>query len=359
MTSKTEILNKLWKAPASVIDQFNLVYTTDAQLKICRSKNGKKFLYTSNDKNIEDTTIIERIKSLGIPPAWQKVKISILDNGHLQAVGRDLKKRKQYRYHPDWNRIRNQTKFYRMNLFGQKLSSIRVQVEKDLNRTSWDKQKILALVVKLMDETHIRIGNEQYAKRNKTYGLATMRKKHVEVYRDKIKFHFIGKRGKEHQVTLRNKKLTALVNRCEEIPGWELFHYFDNKGNKQTIDSGMVNSYIQQLSGESFTAKDFRTWAASLVFYENLRDCGYTINENQQHKNIIESYKSAAKALGNTPNVCKKYYVHPHIVDSYKEESSTYFFEEKLPYNKEDELSTTEVFLLKLLDDYQPNFLNS
>lgn len=196
-----------------------------------------------NCKPYSKSNDLQRIESLVIPPAWEDVQISILANGHLQATGRDAKARKQYRYHAIWNKIKNQTKFFKMTEFGQALPKIRSQVEKDIILKTWTKKKVLALVIKLMEETHIRIGNRYYAKKNKTYGLTTLRNKHVHLYKNKLQFQFVGKKGKEHKITLRNKKLIQLVIKCEEIPGWELFQFYDENGEKHHVDSTMINEY--------------------------------------------------------------------------------------------------------------------
>ncbi|WP_313791442.1 DNA topoisomerase IB [Lacinutrix neustonica] len=266
--------------------------------------------------------------------------------------------RKQYRYHPVWNKIRNQTKFYRMRFFGKFLPLIREQLDRDLQQKGWSKNKTLALVIKLMEETHIRIGNEQYAKRNKTYGLSTLRTRHVHIEKDKIKFEFTGKKGKKHTIGVRNKALRHLVNKCLEIPGWELFQYFDEKGDKQGIDSAMVNDYLYAVCNEHFTAKDFRTWAASVVFPDTLYDLKPTEDEKQKDKNILQCYDAAAKALGNTRNVCRKYYVHPVLSKSYKNGSIDKAFQIiNRSENPEQNFSNTEHALLFLLEQFKPDFV--
>jgi len=350
-------ISQLWKAPETSIEKLDLIYTSDADLKISRKRKQKSFVYEFNGKPVRDKAVVKRINSLVIPPAWEKVCISYLKNSHLQATGRDAKSRKQYRYHPIWNKIRNQTKFYRMQFFGELLPLIRAQVDIDLNQEGWPRTKTLALVVKLMEETHIRIGNEQYAKRNKTYGLSTLRKKHLKVSKDKIKFEFVGKKGKEHVVSLRNKKLRHLINKCQDLPGWELFKYLDQEGNKQTINSTMVNDYLFDLCNQHFTAKDFRTWAASVVFLESLYELGLETDEKIKNKNVLTSFDAAAKALGNTRNVCKKYYVHPLIADCYNDESISEAFK-IIDTNAQDnsELSSTEKALLFIVEKFKPDF---
>ncbi|WP_282086262.1 DNA topoisomerase IB [Aquimarina algiphila] len=362
---KTDFTNpkfftQIIKEPKMVIDQLDLVYVNDKKLTITRSKHKKGFRYLLNGIQISTKKDLDRIKSLVIPPAWNHVKIAAIDNGHLQAVGRDLKNRKQYRYHPLWNKIRNQTKFYKMTAFGKQLPKIRKQVDQDLEQEGWQKTKVLALIIRLMEETHIRIGNEQYAKRNKTYGLSTMRTRHVNIEKDKLKFEFVGKKGKKHSVTLRNKKLIRLVNRCEEIPGWELFQYYDERGEKHSIESSMVNEYLHNISGDLFTAKDFRTWAATTVFFETLMDLGVSTIEKEKQKNILKAYDVAATSLGNTRNVCRKYYVHPFVVSSYQDSSIKKVFDK---IDNSDQLGNyfthSEHAISKLLENYTPTFLKN
>ncbi|MHA7056953.1 DNA topoisomerase IB [Aquimarina sp. M1] len=351
-------IKQLIKTPEKVIDKLDLVYLNDDKLTIYRHKKGNKFIYKLNGEVLSAKHDIDRIKKLVIPPAWENVRIAALDNGHLQAIGRDLKKRKQYRYHPLWKTVRNQTKFYKMYDFGKQLPKIRKKVDQDLEQNGWPQNKVLALIIRLMEETHIRIGNEQYAKRNKTYGLSTMRTRHVNIQKDKIKFSFVGKRGKKHAVTLRNKKLIHLVNRCEEIPGWELFQYYDDKGIKNAIESSMVNNYLHEIGGELFTAKDFRTWGATTIAFEKLMELGIAKNERKLHKNVLAAYDAAAQSLGNTRNVCRKYYVHPAIISHYTDGSLQQYFE-KVDKNPDttEYFSSTEHIILALLKNYTPEFL--
>ncbi len=355
-----KFIRKLIMTPEKVIDKLDLVYVNDDKLTIYRHKKDKGFIYKLNGEVLSNGHDIERIKNLVIPPAWENVRIAALDNGHLQAIGRDLKNRKQYRYHPLWQTIRNQTKFYKMYDFGKQLPKIRKQVDKDLEQIGWPKSKVLALIIRLMEETHIRIGNEQYAKRNKTYGLSTMRTRHLHIEKDKIKFQFVGKKGKKHSITLRNKKLMRLVNRCEEIPGWELFQYYDKQGEKHSIESGMVNKYLHNISGDLFTAKDFRTWSATTIFFEKLMELGISNNKKEIHKNILNAYDAAAEGLGNTRNVCRKYYVHPAIISGYKDGSIEKVFNRIDTSNQSaDYFTNTESAILKLLSDYTPTFLKN
>jgi len=357
--TKTKIdvnfIKQLLIEPEKAIEPLNLVYVNNEALSISRIKKQENFEYTSNGNKISEKHELERIKSLVIPPAWEGVKITHLTNGHLQATGRDVKRRKQYRYHPKWIELRSQTKFYKMISFGKVLPKIRKRVDLDLEQKGWPKSKVAALIVRLMEETHIRIGNEQYAKRNQTYGLTTLRTKHLSAYQDKLRFEFIGKKGKEHKITLRNKKLIHLVNRIEELPGWELFQFYDKDGNKQSVTSTMINNYLHALSGSIFSAKDFRTWSASIMFFENLKNMEKPASEKQTHKNILNAFDDTAKALGNTRNVCRKSYVHPFIAEAYENNELTPYFDraDKLK-QKDGGLSPSEIAMLDLIKLYKP-----
>ncbi len=355
MTISPNEVDTLIKNPDEAVELANLVHVSEDHLSIQRKRVGRGFTYLRNGEKISDEAIIERIKKLVIPPAWKEVRISHLKNGHLQVVGRDEKGRKQYMYHPHWRKIRNQTKFFKMAAFGKMLPRIRKKVDKDLDLPDMSQRKVLALVIRLMEETHIRIGNDYYARKNKTYGLSTFRSRHVKTYKNKVEFEFVGKRGKEHSVSVKNRKLTKLVNQCEDIPGWELFKFFDENGQKQSIDSGMVNEYIQQISGEIFSAKDFRTWSATKIFFETLHEIGYTADEKENKKNILNAYDAAASGLGNTRAVCRSYYVHPKVVESYENGDIVPYFKKVKADEKKDytSLSVTEKVILKLIQEYE------
>ena len=350
-------LIQLLRTPEKIINQFNLVYVKDKDFPILRKKWGRGFTYSFNGIRLKDKNELKRIKSLVIPPMWDDVKITDLEEGHLQAMGRDAKRRKQYRYHPRWTKIRNQTKFYKMTAFGNQLPVIRKQVDADLDQKGWPKTKVIALVIRLMEETHIRIGNEQYAKRNQTYGLSTLRKRHVEVNKSHLKFEFIGKKGKEHSITIRNKKLIRLVSRCEEIPGWELFKYYDEDGVKQSIDSSMINDYLHAICGAFFSAKDFRTWAASVLFFEKLMEMKQPETKKERQKNILLGFDAAAKELGNTRNVCRKYYVHPMLVTLYEEGSLHQYFQDvKQATQQATYFTKSESVILNVIANFNPQF---
>lgn len=355
--AKTEkLMNQLIKTPHLVIEKLDLVYVNNQRLPIERCEGEDGFVYKKNGRCIKQKSELKRFSSLVLPPAWVNVQISDLPNGHLQAVGLDDKNRKQYRYHPKWNLIRNQTKFYKIAEFGTKLPSIRKKVDEDLEQKEWSKEKVIALVIRLMEETHIRIGNEKYAKDNKSYGLSTLRKRHININKNTLRFEFVGKKGKKHTITTRNKQLVKLVSRCEEIPGWEVFKYYDKNGERKVLDSHMVNEYLHEISGEYFSAKDFRTWAASIVFFESLMEIGTTTDEKEIKKNLLSAFDTTAEALGNTRNVCRNYYVHPLLVSTYEDGSIEHYFDraKKCRSNKEH-FSHSEIAFSELIQNYQIN----
>lgn len=358
MTITTKDSLGLIKNPEQAAEYANLFYVTEAQLSISRHPHGRGFYYKLKDDKITDKSAIKRFKALVIPPAWRDVKITHLDNGHLQVVGLDDKNRKQYRYHTRWSEIRNKTKFYKMSAFGAALSKMREQISIDLKLKKMTKRKCLALVLTLMEETHIRVGNKYYARKNKSYGLSTMRTKHIKVYKNNVRFKFIGKKGKPNEVRVKSKKLRKLIMQCEEIPGWELFQYYDEEGNHHVIDSGMLNNYIQELSDDFFSAKDFRTWAGSKIFFETLVDLGIAHKKKHKEKNILKAYDAAAKGLNNTRTVCKTSYVHPIIAESYRNQSIRPYFETIGKSKNNTLLSDTELSMLKLLNTYEINISN-
>lgn len=350
-----EFVTQLLTEPEEAIESLQLVYVNRDDLPISRVGKRDDFRFLWNQKPVDDRKLLKRIENLVIPPAWEKVRITHLPNGHLQAIGRDAKNRKQYRYHRKWTEIRNRTKFYKMLSFGSQLPKIRKRVDQDLMQEGWPKSKVAALVIRLMEETHIRIGNEQYAKRNKTYGLTTLRTRHVHTFKDNIRFEFVGKRGKQHNITLRNRKLIRLVNQMEEIPGWELFQFYDRHNKKQAIDSTVINAYLHNISGSLFSAKDFRTWAATLIFFEHLKGFPNCTSPQQKHKNILAAYDVTAKALGNTRNVCRRSYVHPIIPRSYEDGSILpYFHRAENPEEETEYFSNSEMAIMQLIVHFQP-----
>ena len=352
MKLKPKQAAKIASTPRKTAEAADLVYVYEDQLTILRKRQGRGFTYFENAKKICDRKEINRFKSLVIPPAWVEVRICPFKNGHLQALGKDEKGRTQYRYHSLWNQIRSSTKFFRMLAFGEVLPAIRKQVKKDLKNKVMHKEKCIALVIRLMEETHIRIGNAYYAKRNSSYGLSTLRRKHVKHEASGLTFNFTGKKGIKQSVALEDKKLQKLVIQCEEIPGWELFQYYDEEGEHHSIDSGMVNSYIQRVSGGNFTAKDFRTWSASKIFLKTLLSFDKTDIQKEKEKNITEACRISAQELGNTQSVCKNYYIHPALISKYNKGEITEESSHRKTIRKIKGLDDTENYLMDLISNY-------
>jgi len=307
--------------PAESARFAGLRYVTDAKPGIRRHRRGKGFYYTQpGGARLSDAETLTRIKSLVIPPAWQQVWISPIPNGHLQATGRDARGRKQSRYHPKWRQVRDETKYHRMLLFGDALPSIRAQVEHDLTLPEMPRAKVLATIVRLLETTFIRIGNEEYAKTNHSYGLTTLRNRHVKVTGATLHFTFDGKSGVKHAIDLSDRRLAHIIRKCLDIPGYELFQYLDSEGQRHSIEASDVNDYLRALTpGDdlSFTAKDFRTWAGSVLTCTLLRELEPFASETEAKHNVVQAIKSVAKRLGNTPSVCRKCYIHPAVLDSY------------------------------------------
>ena len=295
-----------------------LRYVTDARPGIRRIRAGRGFRYVDPaGKTIKDLETLRRIRSLVIPPAWVGVWICPTPNGHLQATGRDARGRKQSRYHPKWREVRDETKYERMVLFAQALPVIRARVKEDLAKQGLPREKVLATIVSLMEQTHIRVGNEEYAKENGSYGLTTLRNKHVDVQGSKVTFSFQGKSKVHHTVSLQDRRLARIVKQCSDLPGYELFQYVDEDGARHSIDSSDVNEYLREITGQHFTAKDFRTWAGTVLACDLLRELGPFESATQAKKNVVEAIKKVAAKLGNTPAVCRKCYVHPAVLEAY------------------------------------------
>jgi DNA topoisomerase I len=304
--------------PAESAKEAGLRYVSDAESGILRKKRGKGFSYVGADgKTLRDAKAIARIKALVIPPAWKEVWICPISNGHLQATGRDARGRKQSRYHPRWREVRDETKYERMLTFGAALPTIREKVEHDLGMPGLPRQKIMATIVRLMEATLIRVGNEEYARENHSYGLTTMRDHHARVNGSTVTFKFKGKSGKRHAIDVDDRRLAKIVRRCQDIPGYELFQYVDDEGMRRSIDSADVNDYLREISNQDFTAKDFRTWAGSVLAYAILRELDPCESATEAKKNVVAMIKDVAERLGNTPSVCRKCYVHPTLLDCY------------------------------------------
>lgn len=330
----------------------DLIYVNDKQPGITRLKKGKKFIYLYDNQPLKEKAEVERIRKLAIPPAWTHVWICPKANGHIQATGLDLRGRKQYRYHTLWNTLRNETKFHRLYEFGKILPSIRLQLEEDLMKKELNENKVLATVVSLMERTYIRVGNDDYEKLYGSYGLTTLKDKHVKIEGDKVYFSFRGKKGIEHKITLKNKRLAKMIKQCRDIPGKELFQYYDAGGNRKSVDSGMVNHYIKEASGGDFTAKDFRTWAGTLNSIRAFKSIGESESETDCKKKIVAALDEVSKLLGNTRTVCKKYYVHPGIIKLYEEKNLLKYLNELDKIEQPDELTGLtgeEKTLMKIL----------
>lgn len=331
----------------------DLIYSIDSKPGFSQKNRGKIFVFLDGTKIIKDDKIIERIVKLKIPPAWRNVWICNKANGHLQATGLDLLNRKQYRYHSLWNTIRKQTKFYRLLEFGLLIPVIRKKVEIDLSLKGFPQEKILAAVVSLMERTNIRVGNIFYEKLYGSFGLTTLKNQQVIVKGAQIRFSFKGKKGVQHNITLTSKKLSRIIKRCKDIPGKELFEFYDDAGKIHCIDSGMVNNYISNITGGEFTAKDFRTWAGTISALTAFNELGNFKTVKEMNQNINKAIEMAAKNLGNTPTVCKNHYVHPIIVELYKENKlEKYLKEIKLTesVDGQKELIPMEKALLKILN---------
>lgn len=303
--------------PVQSAKDAGLRYVSDTQPGIRRIRHGKGFSYRDPEgKPVRDKETLARIKSLVIPPAWKDVWICPNPKGHLQATGRDARGRKQSRYHPRWREIRDETKYERMIAFAAALPAVREQVERDLALPDMPRRKVLATVVRLMETTYIRVGNEEYAKENHSFGLTTMRNRHVSVDGSTVTFRFQGKSGVKHTVDLTDRRLARIIRRCQDIPGYELFQYEDSEGH-HSIDSADVNDYLREISGQEFTAKDFRTWAGTVLACAALREFEAFTSDTQARKNVVEAINAVAARLGNTRAVCRKCYVHPAVLDSY------------------------------------------
>ena len=295
-----------------------LRYVTDASPGIRRRRRGRGFVYTRPDGvPLRDPAEIERIRKLVIPPRWTDVWICPSPAGHLQVTARDARGRKQYRYHTRYRAIRDETKFGRMIEFSEILPAIRERVERDISLTTLSREKVLATVVWLLEKTLIRVGSDEYARDNGSFGLTTLRRRHVEVNGATLRFEFRGKSGVPHSVALTDRRIARVVQRCQELPGQELFQYLDSDGGRQSVDAGDINQYLREIAGRQVTAKDFRTWAGTMLAASALRDIGSFSSEKEANANIVRAIDQVAKQLGNTRAVCRKYYVHPALLEAY------------------------------------------
>lgn len=305
--------------PVESAQAAGLRYVSDTSPGIRRRRAGRGFSYTGPDgRTVRDRATLDRIRALAIPPAYTEVWICPLANGHLQATGRDARGRKQYRYHPRWRAVRDETKFGRMLAFSEALPVIRAGVERDLALQGLPRAKVLATVVRLLESTGIRVGNDEYARTNRSFGLTTLRSHHVEVSGATLRFEFRGKSGKTHRVALSDRRVARIVARCQALPGAELFQYEDDAGTRQTIGSADVNDYLRKLTGEEFTAKDFRTWAGTLHAVAALEELGLPATPQAARSAFLQAVDRVAERLNNTRAVCRKYYVHPAVLETYE-----------------------------------------
>ncbi|MDB5260740.1 MAG: topoisomerase [Adhaeribacter sp.] len=342
--------------PAGAAAMAGLRYLPDTRKGLTRVPQDQSFVYyDQKESEITDEKTLERIKKLMIPPAWTDVWICPSPNGHIQATGRDQKGRKQYIYHAKWRDVRSLTKFGRMIAFGESLPHMREQIAKDIAQKDLNKKKVVAIVVNLLDNSLIRIGNRFYAQSNKSYGLTTLRDRHVKIEGDNIRFSFVGKKGVEHEIDIQDRRLAKLVKKCKEIPGYDLFQYYNESGERQTLESGDVNGYIQEISQQDFTAKDFRTWGGTVLMVQCLEQMLDQQPELEKEKTVKEAFKQVAKGLGNTPSVCSKYYVHPQVLDIFKEDKLYDYLKQHDPTNTGTPyLSPVEKMVLEMLKTVSP-----
>ncbi|MDB5729417.1 MAG: topoisomerase [Noviherbaspirillum sp.] len=310
--------------------QVGLRYVSDAKPGISRRPAKEGFQYVDADgKRVIDEATLARIKALAIPPAWTDVWICPRDDGHIQATGRDAKKRKQYRYHARWRNVRDEAKYERMLSFSKALPLIRKKVDEALKLRGLPREKVLATVVHLLQATMMRIGNEEYARRNKSFGLTTLRDRHVRIDGSEVEFHFRGKSGVNHTIKVDDPRLARIIKHSRDLPGQELFQYIDDDGERRTIGSADVNDYLREITGDDFTAKDFRTWSGTMLAAMALQEFQKFDSHAQAKKNIVQAIEAVAEKLGNTPSVCRKCYVHPAVIESYLDGTMLHALQER------------------------------
>jgi DNA topoisomerase-1 len=302
--------------PAESAEQAGLRHVSDQRPGLSRERRGDGFVYfKANGKAVQDEATLERIRKLAIPPAWTEVWICPQANGHLQATGRDARGRKQYRYHPQFREVREGTKYEHMLEFADALPGIRERIAEDMRRRGLPRPKVLATIVHLLETTLIRVGNEDYARANKSFGLTTLRSSHVKVGQEQLRFQFKGKSGKVWQLQVKNRRVATIVRACQELPGQDLFRYLDEEGQLQSVSSGDVNEYLREISGRDITAKDFRTWAGTVLAAVELQA---STADSPQAKHLREAIARVAARLGNTPTICRKCYVHPEVIAAWQ-----------------------------------------
>ena len=333
-----------------------LRYVSDDQPGSSRQRNGEEFEYLDQKgKPIRDEQRLLRIKRLAIPPAWSDVWICPSPNGHIQATGRDARRRKQYRYHERWREIRDENKYDRLVNFGKALPKIRRRLKKDLALSSLPREKVLATIVQLLERSLIRVGNEEYARENKSFGLTTMQDRHVDVKGSKLRFRFRGKSGRQHEVDVTDRRIARIVMKLQDLAGQSLFHYLDDEGNARDITSQDVNEYLREITGADFTAKDFRTWAGTVLAAVALGKLGASETKRQAKTNIKHAIGAVAEVLGNTPAICRQCYIHPAVLEAYLNGNSINGFK---PNRREEfekqgtDLASAQKAVLKFLQNY-------
>lgn len=295
-----------------------LVYVNDEEPGISRRRSGKGFSYRGPDGTvIRDKALLARIRSLAIPPAWTGVWICPDPAGHIQATGRDAKGRKQYRYHPQFRQSREEAKYSHVLAFAKALPALRERIAADMDRRGLPREKVLATIVHLLETTLIRVGNADYAKQNRSFGLTTLRNRHVAVAGTALRFRFKGKSGREWDLGIRDRRVAAIIRRCQELPGQQLFQYLDEDGKRQAITSADVNAYLREVTGQDITAKDFRTWAGTVLAAMALKEFGSIDSQAQAKRNIRAAIEHVAGRLGNTVTICRKCYIHPEVIAAY------------------------------------------
>jgi DNA topoisomerase-1 len=343
----------LARHPQQAADAAGLRYVTDIQPGFGRQKAGKNFRYVGrNGRALRDPKTLARIRSLVIPPAWTEVWICPDALGHIQVTARDARGRKQYRYHPRWRAVRDEAKYGRMLAFGQALPLIRARIEEDLARRGLSRRRVLAAVIKLLETTLIRVGNEEYARDNGSFGLTTFRDRHASVRGSKVHFRFRGKSGKVHEIGVQDRRLSRIVKSCQELPGQELFQYVDGQGRRRAVTSSDVNDYLREVTGQAFTAKDFRTWAGTVLAAWALRELQAVRTKAEAKKNVVRAVERVAGRLGNTVAICRKCYVHPVVFDAYLDGTLVDTLQQRLDHEVragEDHLQREEMAVLALL----------
>jgi DNA topoisomerase-1 len=306
----------------SSAEAVGLLYVTDAMPGIRRKRHGRGFTYTDPDGNVvRDRAMLRRFRALVIPPAWTEVWICPSPDGHLQVTARDGRGRKQYRYHPSFREHRDGVKFDRMIALSDVIQQIRERVESDIAKPNLPREKVMATIVWLLERTLIRVGTQEYAKANKSFGLTTLRTRHVQIDGSRLRFDFRGKSGVVHAVAVTDRRIARIVQRCAELPGYELFQYVDDAGQRQAVQAEDVNAYLREIAGREVTAKDFRTWAGTMIAAQELRDMGQARTKKDADRNVLKAIDHTASRLGNTRSVCRKYYIHPTLISAYLEGS--------------------------------------